>query len=136
MQQLVAASPLAATYATAQDRVSAYERLQAGAQELAANAIAEQAAKAQAAAQAKSDTEAAAAAAAAQKAAEKEAERARAAAEKEAARQAREAQKQAAQPSAVEQVMESAPVKSFLRSAGSYFGREITRSIFGTAKRR
>ena len=36
----------------------------------------------------------------------------------------------------VEQVVTSPVVKSFLRSAGTVLGREITRSIFGTAKRR
>ncbi|WP_018349003.1 helicase HerA-like domain-containing protein [Longispora albida] len=40
------------------------------------------------------------------------------------------------EPGMVEQVMGSSAVKSFLRSAASTIGREITRSIFGTAKRR
>ncbi|HYJ75032.1 MAG TPA: helicase HerA-like domain-containing protein [Kineosporiaceae bacterium] len=40
------------------------------------------------------------------------------------------------EPSMVEQVVTSPVVKSFLRSAGTVLGREITRSIFGTAKRR
>ena len=34
------------------------------------------------------------------------------------------------------QVIDSPVVKSFLRSAGSALGREITRSLFGTARRR
>src|SRR4051794_38350205 len=38
--------------------------------------------------------------------------------------------------SMVEQVVGSPVVKSFLRSAGSAIGREITRSIFGTASKR
>ena len=38
--------------------------------------------------------------------------------------------------SAVAQVIDSPVVKSFLRSAGSALGREITRSLFGTARRR
>jgi hypothetical protein len=33
-------------------------------------------------------------------------------------------------------VVSSPVVKSFLRSAGSALGREITRSLFGTASRR
>jgi uncharacterized protein len=40
------------------------------------------------------------------------------------------------EPSMVEQVVSSPVVKSFLRSAGSALGREITRSIFGTATKR
>ncbi len=39
-------------------------------------------------------------------------------------------------PSIVEQVVESGAFKSMLRSAGTALGREITRSIFGTARRR
>jgi hypothetical protein len=38
-------------------------------------------------------------------------------------------------PSVIEKAMDSPVVKSFLRSAGSALGREITRSIFGTARR-
>lgn len=40
------------------------------------------------------------------------------------------------EPGALEKVLTSAPVKSFLRSAASALGREITRGLFGTAKRR
>jgi DNA double-strand break repair helicase HerA and related ATPase len=39
------------------------------------------------------------------------------------------------EPSVITQAMESPVVRSFLRSAGSVLGREITRSIFGTARR-
>jgi DNA helicase HerA-like ATPase len=39
------------------------------------------------------------------------------------------------QPSAIAQAIDSPVVKSFLRSAGSALGREITRSLFGTAAR-
>lgn len=48
------------------------------------------------------------------------------------------AQKPAAQeePGLVEQVVKSSAFRSALRSAGTVIGREITRSIFGTAKRR
>ena len=40
------------------------------------------------------------------------------------------------EPSAVERIMENAAVKSFLRSAATVAGREISRSIFGTGRRR
>ena len=40
------------------------------------------------------------------------------------------------QPSVVAEVVQSSAFKSFLRSAGTVLGREITRSIFGTARRR
>jgi hypothetical protein len=40
------------------------------------------------------------------------------------------------EPGVVEQVMRSSAFKSALRSAGTVIGREITRSIFGTARRR
>ncbi|HEY6741988.1 MAG TPA: helicase HerA-like domain-containing protein [Lapillicoccus sp.] len=149
--QVIAASPLSAEYASAQDRQSAYETLTAASQEAAAQAAAAAAAEAQAkadaaiaAAQAKADAaaakEAERAQAAAEKArirAEKEAERARVAAEKEAARQAAaEAKRQASQPTVVESMLGNSAVKSMLRSAGTALGREITRSIFGTARRR
>jgi hypothetical protein len=39
------------------------------------------------------------------------------------------------EPSMVEEVLKSSAAKSFMRSAGSALGREITRSIFGTARR-
>jgi DNA helicase HerA-like ATPase len=151
MTQVIAASPLSAEYASAQDRQSAYETLTAASHEAAARAAAAGAAEAQAkadaattAAQAKADAaaakEAERAQAAAKKArikAEKEAERARVAAEKEAARQAAaEAKRQASQPTVVESMLGNSAVKSMLRSAGTVLGREITRSIFGTARRR
>jgi DNA helicase HerA-like ATPase len=151
MTQIISASPLNAAYATAQDRQSAYETLTAANQQAVADAAAAAAAEAQAkadaaaaAAQAKVDAaaakEAERAQAAAEKArlqAEKEAERARVAAEREAARQAAaEAKRQAAQPTVVESVLGNSAVKSVLRSAGTALGREITRSIFGTARRR
>ncbi|KAA2261305.1 DUF853 family protein [Solihabitans fulvus] len=40
------------------------------------------------------------------------------------------------EPSVVEQVLGNSAVKSFLRSAASVLGREITRGVFGTARRR
>ncbi|MCK2241310.1 MULTISPECIES: helicase HerA-like domain-containing protein [unclassified Crossiella] len=41
-----------------------------------------------------------------------------------------------AEPGLVEQVLGNSAVKSFLRSAASALGREITRGMFGTARRR
>jgi DNA helicase HerA-like ATPase len=41
-----------------------------------------------------------------------------------------------AEPSIVGEVVKSSAFKSFLRSAGTVLGREITRSVFGTARRR
>jgi hypothetical protein len=41
-----------------------------------------------------------------------------------------------AEPSTLEKVMDNPAFKSALRSAGTVLGREITRSIFGTARRR
>ena len=41
-----------------------------------------------------------------------------------------------ADPGLVEQVVQSSAFKSALRSAGTVIGREITRSIFGTSRRR
>jgi hypothetical protein len=39
-------------------------------------------------------------------------------------------------PSVVEEVLASSAFKSFLRSAATVAGREITRSVFGTSTRR
>ncbi len=39
-------------------------------------------------------------------------------------------------PTIVEQVLGSSAMKSFLRSAASAAGREISRSIFGTGRKR
>src|SRR6478609_319740 len=151
LTQIISVSPLNEAYATAQDRQSAYETLNAATQEQAAQAAAAAAAEAQAkadaaaaAAQAKADAAAAKEAERAQVAAdkarlqaEKEAERARVAAEREAARQvAAEAKRQAAQPTVIESVLGNSAVKSMLRSAGTALGREITRNLFGTARRR
>ena len=44
--------------------------------------------------------------------------------------------RQPAEPGVVEKVLGNAAVKSFLRSAASALGREITRGVFGTAGRR
>jgi DNA helicase HerA-like ATPase len=47
-----------------------------------------------------------------------------------------EARKDADDPGLIGQVLGNPAVKSFLRSAGSALGREITRGIFGTGRRR
>jgi uncharacterized protein len=129
----VAASPLSAKYSTALERESAAEML--GKAEVA-RTEAEQAA----ALEAENAKVRAAAAAAAEKArlagekeAAKEAARAAAAAEKAAAAQER---RSAAEPGVVEQVVTSSAFRSALRSAGTVLGREITRSIFGTSRKR
>jgi DNA helicase HerA-like ATPase len=129
----VAASPLAPKYATAVERESAAEMLGRAETERTA---AEEAARVEAA-NAKVREKAAAAAA-------KEAARQAAAAEKEAARRAAAAEKaraaeerqHAAEPGVVESVVKSGAFRSMLRSAGTVLGREITRSIFGTSRRR
>jgi len=140
IDQIIAASPNTSRYAAAQDRESAFEIL-----------TGQQAAAAQAAVQAEVDAAAAKAAEEQAKIAErerirveKEAARQAAAAEKEAARAqaaaekaaAAEARRQESEPTVVEQVVGSSVFKSMMRSAGTVIGREITRSIFGTSRRR
>ncbi|HRW17525.1 MAG TPA: DUF853 family protein [Dermatophilaceae bacterium] len=140
IDQIVAASPFASTYAVVTDRESAYEVLEgkkAQAVQDAAQAEAAAAAAKAAEEQAKLDEKE-------RIRAEKEAARQAAAAEKEAARQqaaaekaaAAEARRQEGQPTVVEQVVGSGVFKNIMRSAGTVIGREITRSIFGTSRRR
>ncbi|MGO4341034.1 helicase HerA-like domain-containing protein [Pedococcus sp. 2YAF34] len=100
---LIAGSPLAAEYATAVDRESAYEKLRA---RLEAAPAAPPAAPAPAPQSAQVPAPA-----------------------PRAPKPAKE------QPGIVEQVVTSSAFKSALRSAGTVLGREITRSIFGTARR-
>ena len=70
-------------------------------------------------------------------AAEKQAAKDAAAAQKAAERDRVAAEKKAAsEPGMVESVVKSSAFKSMLRSAGTVLGREITRSIFGTSRRR
>ncbi|KQX49355.1 MULTISPECIES: helicase HerA-like domain-containing protein [unclassified Streptomyces] len=104
----VKASPLHGRYAEAVDRESAYEKLTA--EQHAAESAA---------------LEAAAAA---------EAEKAAKAAEKESAKTGARAPKP--EPSLAEQVVGSGMFTSLARSIGTQLGREISRSIFGTARRR
>ncbi|MFE2165713.1 helicase HerA-like domain-containing protein [Streptomyces sp. NPDC059447] len=108
LERAVKSSPLWSRYAEPIDRESAYEKISA-----------EQAA-------AEAEAEAAAAAAEAEKQAKE--------AEKEAARGARGAPKP--EPSLAEQVVGSGLFRSLARSVGTQLGREISRSIFGTARRR
>jgi len=129
LTQTVAASPIAPKYVTALERESASEML--GKAEVA-RTEAEQAA----ALEAENAKVREAAAAAAEKdrlAAEKQAAKDAEAAEKA---RAAEERKRAAEPSVVESVVKSSAFRSALRSAGTVLGREITRSIFGTSRRR
>ena len=102
----VSASPLQAEYGQELDRESAYERLQAKLAPPPAPTAPAPAAPAEAPPPAAP----------------------------EAPREGRRAEREG--PSVITQAMESPVVRSFLRSAGSALGREITRSIFGTATRR
>jgi DNA helicase HerA-like ATPase len=125
----VAASPLLATYGQPVERDSAFELLDRAASERVKADEAAKAAQEKAAADADAAEEAAKAQAAAEKAAAKEREAA-------AKAQAAAERKQASEPSIVQQVVTSSAFRSVLRSAGTVLGREITRSIFGTTRRR
>jgi len=123
VEAAVAASALQAEYGRPLERDSALEVLAAAGEERERAEAEAEAADAAAAKQAEK------ARAAADRAAADE----RAAAEK-AARRA--AERKAAEPGIVEQVVKSSAFRSALRSAGTVIGREITRSVFGTSKRR
>ncbi|WP_328969671.1 helicase HerA-like domain-containing protein [Streptomyces sp. NBC_00239] len=110
LEQAVKASPLYLRYAQPVDRESAYEKISA-----------EQAAAERAA-------EAAAAAAEAEKQAE--------AAERAEAKATRAGKAAPEDRSLAEQVVGSGVFRSLARSIGTQLGREISRSIFGTARRR
>ncbi|MGD8150602.1 helicase HerA-like domain-containing protein [Ornithinimicrobium sp. Y1694] len=132
IQRVVGASTLTGKYADAVDRDSAYELLKVRMEE-AARAAEEEAA----AAEAEKERLAAEKAAekerlAQEKAAERQAERERVAAEKEAERR-RIADERARQK---QRDTFTKGFQSALRSAGTVIGREITRSIFGTGRRR
>ena len=114
MDAIIAASSVASKYAATTDRESAFEKLTAAKQSADAAA---------AAAQQQAEAEKAAAAQA----------KAQAQAERAAPRQARAPKEE---PTVVEAVVQSSVFKSMLRSAGTVIGREITRSIFGTSRRR
>ncbi|MET8971194.1 helicase HerA-like domain-containing protein [Streptomyces hydrogenans] len=113
LEAAVRASPLYGRYAQAVDRESAYERLSAD--------------------------EAARAARAADETARAEREKAEKQAAKEAARKPAGTERARApeeEPSLVDQVVGSGMFRSLARSIGTQLGREISRSIFGTARRR
>ncbi len=129
LTQVVAASPLTAKYGTALERESASEML--GKAEVA-RTEAEKAAALEAE-NAKVRKAAADAAEKERVAAAKEAAKAAAAAEKTRAAQGRRA---VDEPGVVEAVVKSGAFRSMLRSAGTVLGREITRSVFGTSRRR
>ncbi|MGV8977370.1 MAG: helicase HerA-like domain-containing protein [Cellulomonas sp.] len=121
----VAASAVSARYATAIDRESAYELLAAR----TATTAAESAAAAAAEQQAKEADVAA-----------KQAAKNAAARAKELDRVSREMEREAASASrrtttAQSRSRASSPLDSFMRSAGTQLGREITRSLFGTRRR-
>ena len=132
VSQVLASSPLKPTYATSVDNESAYEllaqRVQAGAEAAEAARAAEQAAKEQA----KAD-------AAARKALEKEAARQAARRRKEAERLEREAVKETQRRQReAERATERRrrEVEKTIGGLGRQITREITRSIFGTLRRR
>ncbi len=105
---LVAGSPLGSKYAETVDRESAYELLAARLEKAAAEAAAEEA----------------------------EAQAAKEAAAREKAAGGSRSRSRKEDESIVEQVVGSSAFRSMLRSAGTVIGREITRSIFGTSRRR
>ncbi len=105
VDQVVAGSSLAASYALATDRDSAFEML----------AAAERAAAAAAAAPGVAHPAPAA--------------------PLPASAPGRPGRAERPEPGVVEQVVQSTAFRSMLRSAGTVLGREITRSLFGTAKR-
>ncbi|WP_295701216.1 helicase HerA-like domain-containing protein [Lapillicoccus sp.] len=109
MDAIVAASPLA-RYAAVVDRESAYEKLQARLQTAPTPEQAAGQATGQAAGQAPDGPQDAAPAPRAPRAPKEE-------------------------PSMVEKVVASSAFRSMVRSAGTVIGREITRSLFGTARR-
>ncbi|MEW2412186.1 helicase HerA-like domain-containing protein [Streptomyces sp. NPDC046866] len=116
LDRAVKSSPLWPRYAEPVDRESAYERISA--EQAAAEAAAE----------------AAAAEAEAAKRAEKQAKEQAKEAAKEAAKGRRGAPRQ--EESLARQVVGSGLFRSLARSVGTQLGREISRSLFGTAKRR
>ncbi|MFD0269702.1 helicase HerA-like domain-containing protein [Streptomyces sp. NPDC127106] len=115
LERTVKSSPLYGRYAQPVDRESAYERI--GAEQAAAEAAAEAAA---------AEAEAAAEAA-------EQAERAGTAGPAVGRRSTPKAEQE---PSLAEQVVGSGLFRSLARSIGTQLGREISRSLFGTAKRR
>ncbi|WP_249043197.1 helicase HerA-like domain-containing protein, partial [Georgenia thermotolerans] len=123
-ERLTAASPLAARYREPVDRESAYELL-------AARVVQQEAAARAAAATAEADRAARAQA--------EEAEKAARARDRELRQRQEQLERDAARERAGSRRAASArssALDSLLRSAGTQLGREITRSIFGTRRRR
>ncbi|WP_141391209.1 helicase HerA-like domain-containing protein [Cellulosimicrobium cellulans] len=127
---IVAASPGFARYGTAVDTESAFELLQVRVQEQAAARAAAAAAEAEAAAQEKAVKEAAKEAERAAKREQAELEKMRAKLERDAARS-----RSGSGSSGSSRSRAANPLDSFLRSAGTQLGRELTRTIFGTRRR-
>ncbi|MET7133542.1 DUF853 domain-containing protein [Cellulosimicrobium sp. MI9406] len=125
---IVAASPATARYGTAVDAESAFELLQVRVQEQAAARAAADAAEAEAAAQEKAAKKAA-------QEAERAAKKEQAELEKMRAKLEREAATGRSRSSGSSRSRSSSPLDSFLRSAGTQLGRELTRTIFGTRRR-
>ncbi|MDQ8041613.1 DUF853 family protein [Cellulosimicrobium sp. XJ-DQ-B-000] len=125
---IVAASPATARYGTAVDAESAFELLQVRVQEQAAARAAADAAEAEAAAQEKAAKQAA-------QEAERAAKKEQAELEKMRAKLEREAATGPSRSSGSSRSRSSSPLDSFLRSAGTQLGRELTRTIFGTRRR-
>lgn len=127
-EKAVAASPLQARYGTAIDDVSAYEKLadmaaeRAEAEKEAARAEAEAKAQAELAKQAQKELAAM--------------EKAEAKRQAEAEKAARKAAEQAEKERAKAAEKRKQPIENFLKSMGSQLGREITRTLFGTRRRR
>ncbi len=125
---IVAASPGFARYGTPVDNESAFELLQVRVQEQAAARAAASAAQAEAVAQEKAAKEAA-------KDAERAAKKEQAELEKMRARLERDAARPRSGSGSSGSARSSSPLDSFLRSAGTQLGRELTRTIFGTRRR-
>ena len=130
LEALVAASPSSARYGTPVDNESAFELLQVRVQEQAAARAASEAAEAEAAAQEKAAKEAA-------KDAERAAKKEQAELEKMRAKLERDASTARTRTGSGSRSGSrgSSPLDSFLRSAGTQLGRELTRTIFGTRRR-
>ncbi|MEU3843928.1 helicase HerA-like domain-containing protein [Streptomyces sp. NPDC028635] len=114
LERAVTSSPLYGRYAQAVDRESAYEKLTAPRETASASP------EGRAQGRTEGRTEG----------------RAERDAEGRAGRRAESPAQSRAEPSVIEQVVGSGMFKSLARSVGTQLGREITRSLFGTARRR
>ncbi|WP_102510449.1 helicase HerA-like domain-containing protein [Sanguibacter massiliensis] len=139
LEALVAASPSNARYGTPIDNESAYELLEARVAADRAQAEADKLAKEQAAAAEKLAAEQAKAEAKAAAEAEREAKKQAAELERMRARLEKDAHRGTSRSGGTSRTQKSSIEKgleSLVRSAGTQLGREITRTIFGTRKRR